>query len=157
MPACRDSCPVFWQPGASFVIDLAGKCELIPVGVLEDGDRSPGFILGFFGKGDALGLEDFGSGEDVVAPKRDGLKLADAPLVTFGRVEGEASLRARDEEFNPALCVRERLVSNHFQSQCLGVELQRNVLIANRNPYKLNSPNHKCPSSVRCAEHSQEN
>src|SRR6266851_4424777 len=109
------------------------------------------------GKGDALGLEDFGSGEDVVAPKRDGLKLADAPLVTFGRVEGEASLRARDEEFNPALCVRERLVSNHFQSQGLGVELQRNVLIANRNAYKLNSPNHKCPSSVRCAEHSQEN
>src|SRR6266851_9809739 len=157
MPACRDSCPVFWQPGSSFVIDLAGKCELIPVGVLEDGDQSPGFIIGFFRKGDALGLEDFGSGENVVAPKRDGLKLADALLVPLWRVEGYACLSAGNEEFNPALCVRERLVSDHFQSQGLGVELQRNVLIANRNAYKLNSPNHKCPSSVRCAEHSQEN
>jgi len=30
-----DHAQFFWQPGASFVIDLAGKCELIPVGVLK--------------------------------------------------------------------------------------------------------------------------
>src|SRR6476646_8174861 len=117
MRACRDSSPAFWQLGSSFVIDLAGKCELIPVGILENGDRSPGLILGFLGKSDALGFENFGGGEDIVAPERDGLKLADALLVTFGREEGYACLGAGDEEFNPALRVSERLVSGHFQSQ----------------------------------------
>src|SRR5579864_2330976 len=145
MLAFRDSCPAFWQLGSSFVIDLAGKCELIPVGVLEDGDRSPRFILGFLDEGDALGLEDLGSGEDVVAPECDGLKLADALLVTLRRVEGYACLGTGNEEFNPALRVSERLVSDHFQPQRLGVELQRNVLIANRNAYKLYSPNHRGP------------
>src|ERR1700739_973212 len=157
MPAYRGSCPAFLQLVSSFVIDLAGKCELIPVGVLEDGDRSPRFILGFFSKGDALGLEDFGSGKDVVAPKRDGLKLADALLVPLWRVEGYACLGAGNKKFNPTLRIRERLVSDHFQAQGLGVELKRNVLIANRNAYKFNSPNHRCPSSLGCAENRQEN
>ena len=88
--------PSFLEPRSSFVIDLAGERELIPVGILEDGDRSPGLILGFLGKGDALGLEDFGGGEDVVAPERDGLKLADAFLVTLGRVERDAGFRPGD-------------------------------------------------------------
>jgi len=50
------------------VIDLAGKVRTDSLGVLKTAIGAPGFILGFFGKGDALGLEDFGSSEDVVAP-----------------------------------------------------------------------------------------
>jgi len=75
------------------VVDLAGERELIPVGILEDGDRSPGLILGFLGKGNALGLEDFGGGEDVVAPEGNGLEFADALLVTLGREKRDAGFR----------------------------------------------------------------
>lgn len=47
--------------------------------------------------------------------------------MTLGCEQGYASLRAGNEQFNPALRLSERLVSNDFQSQRLGVELQRNV------------------------------
>ena len=143
MRACRDSGLAFWQAGSSFVIDLAGQSELIAVGVLEDGNRSPLFILWFLGEGDAFGLQHFGGGEDVVTPEGNGLELADALLVTLGRLKGDARLRSGNEELNPPLRVCERLVGDHFQSQRLGVEVQRNVLIANRNAYELYSPNHK--------------
>jgi len=50
---------------------------------------------------------------------------------------GESGFRARNEEFNPPLRVRERLVGDYLQSQCFRIELQRNVLIVNRMPTTL--------------------
>src|SRR5205809_5302597 len=49
--------PSFLATGVSFAIDLAGERELIPVRILEDGDRSPGLVLGFLGKSDAFALQ----------------------------------------------------------------------------------------------------
>jgi hypothetical protein len=57
------------------------------------------------------------------------VKLADTPLVTFGRVECKATLRARSEEFNPALRVREGLAGDYFLAQCLcRISLRRGCL-----------------------------
>src|SRR5256884_2467814 len=113
-------------------------------------------VLGFLDKSDAFGLQHFGGCEHVVTPKGNGLKLANAPLMTFGRVEGESGFRARNEEFNPPLRVREPLVGDYLQSQCFRIELQRNVLIVNRNADKLYSPNHWC-ASLKCPENSLQN
>ena len=107
--------PSFLATGVSFAIDLAGERELIPVRILEDGDRSPGLVLGFLGKSDAFGLQHFGGREHVVTPKGNGLKLANAPLMTFGRIEGEPRFGARNEEFNPPLRVREGVVGDYLQ------------------------------------------
>ena len=53
-----------------------------------------GSFLGVLDEGHPLGLEHFGSGEDVITPECDGLKLANAFLVPFGGVQGKAGLRA---------------------------------------------------------------
>ena len=84
------------------MVDLARKCGLITIGILEEDNRSPGLLLCFLGKDHTFGLEHFGGCEHVVTPKCDGLKLADAFLVTFGCVQGKPSLGARNQEFRHA-------------------------------------------------------
>ena len=49
-----------------------------------------GSFLGSLGRRYPLGLEHFGSGEDVITPECDGLKLANAFLVPFWGVQGKA-------------------------------------------------------------------
>ena len=83
------------------LLALAGKCELIAIGILEDGDRSPGLSLRLLRKRHAFGFEYFGSGEHIVAPERDGLEFANALLVALRREQGNAGLRPGNEEFNP--------------------------------------------------------
>src|SRR5260370_41432666 len=56
----------------------------------------------------------------------------------------QAGFRTRYQKFNPALGLREGLVGSDLESQFLGIELQRNVLIANRNAHELDSTNHYC-------------
>jgi len=80
---------------------------------------------------DAFGFEDFGGGEEVVAPEGDGLELADADFVAFGCEEGEAGLRAGNGKLNPALGLGVGLIGDDFEAQVFGEELQRNILVAN--------------------------
>ena len=72
----------------------------------------------------AFGFQHLGGCEHVVTPKGNGLKLANAPLVTIGGVESYAGLCAGNEEFNPALLNGERLIGDHFQSQSLCIEFR---------------------------------
>ena|SRR5438046_1494987 len=94
-------------------------------------------FLGSWAKVTPLHFSMFGGREHVVTPKGNGLKLANAPLMTFGRIEGEPRFGARNEEFNPPLRVREGLVGDYLQPQCFRIEVQRNALIVNRNADKL--------------------
>jgi len=53
---------------------------------------------------------------DVIAPKRDVLKCADAIFMAFGGEEGEAGVGARDEELDPALGGGEGLIGDDFEA-----------------------------------------
>ena len=128
-----------------FLLAFAGECELIAVGILENGDRSPGLILRVLRKRHAFGFEYFGGSEDIIAPESDGLEFADALLVALRREEGEACFSPRNEQLNPSLGVRKRLVGDNLQSQRLGIEFQRYVLIADGNAYEFNASNHSFP------------
>ena len=75
---------------------FAGEGELVAVGVFEDATGAPLLGLGFFGELDAFGFQDFGGGEEVVAPEGDRLELADAVFMAFGGEECKAGVRAWD-------------------------------------------------------------
>jgi hypothetical protein len=55
----------------------AGKSELVPICIHDEGRRTPGFFLRLLGKQDTLPLQNSGGREHVVAPERYGLELAD--------------------------------------------------------------------------------
>src|SRR5580658_5860856 len=95
---------------------FAGEGELVAVGVFEDAAGAPFFGFGFLGELDAFGFQDFGGGEEVVAPEGDGLELADAVFVAFGGEEGEAGWRAGDGKLDPALGLRVRLIGDDFEA-----------------------------------------
>jgi len=121
---------------------FAGEGELVAVGVFEDAGRAPDFGLGFDDELHAFGLQDFSGGEEVVAPKGDGLELANAVFVAFGGEESQAGVGARDQEFDPALGFGEGLIGDDFEAEGFGEELQGNILIANGNAYELDATNH---------------
>jgi hypothetical protein len=79
---------------------------------------------------------DFRILAEIVAPEGDGLELADAVFVAFGGEEGQAGFGA-GEEFDPASFTGEGLVSDDFEAEGFGEELQRNILIANGDADEL--------------------
>src|SRR5580765_1766252 len=102
---------------------FAGKGELVAVGIFEDAGGAPFLGLGLDGKLHAFGLQDFGGGEEIVAPKGDGLKLADAVLVALGGIERETGLSAGNHQLDPPLFIGEGLIGDDFEAERFRVEL----------------------------------
>ena len=57
--------------------------------------------------------------------------------MTFGGEENNSRVRTRDRKFNPALLIRELLISQNAKPQLFGVELECLILISNRDAQKL--------------------
>src|SRR5580658_10398071 len=121
---------------------FAGEGELVAVGIFESAAGAPFFFFGLLGELDAFGFEDFGGGEEVVAPEGDGLELADAVFMALGGEEGEAGWRTGNGELDPALLLGVRLIGDDFEAEGFGEELQGNVLIADGDADEFDAANH---------------
>src|SRR5579863_4563115 len=62
--------------------------------------------------------------------------------MTVGVEEHQAGLRAGDAELNPALLVTEGLVGENDESEFLGVEVERGILIADGNRCEFDGFDH---------------
>lgn len=113
---------MLWLAASCAAWLFAGEGKLVTVGVFEDAAGAPFFFFGLGGELDAFGFEDFGGGEEVVAPEGDGLELADAVFVALGGEEGDAGFGAGDLEFDPTLGVGERLIGDDFEAEGFGEE-----------------------------------
>lgn len=104
--------------------------------------RQPSFIffLRIGGEFDALCLEGFRRGENVIAPESHRLETADASFASFRREERDPGFRARYDELGPALMRRERLVGQHLEAKFFRVELQGRIPVANRDADDFYSP-----------------
>src|ERR1700722_13741986 len=121
---------------------FAGKHELVSVDVFENGRGSPAIFLRLFFKLHALGLHRLRRSENVVAPERNRLKIADAVFMRLRREERQSRFCPGDQQLDPSLLFAKKLVGSHLESQLLGKEFQRNVLIAHRYAHKFESTNH---------------
>src|ERR1035438_1890324 len=107
--------------------------ELVAVGVFEDRRGAPGLYLRGLDKFDASGDVVFVGFLHIVGQERDTSEGADAVLLAGRGEEHDAGLGTGDAEFDPTLLVAERLVGEDDESEFLGVEIERCVLIADRN------------------------
>jgi hypothetical protein len=116
--------------------------ELITIGVFELGEGSPNFGLRPLRKLDPVRCQLPGGGEYIVAPESQGLKGADSILMAWRREEREPGIRARNQKLDPPLAVPHGLIGPDFETEFLGVKLQRGILVANRNAGDLDSSYH---------------
>src|ERR1700731_2416556 len=120
----------------------ARNYELVAVDVLENGHGAPDFGFWVDGEFDPFGLKLFGGGGDVVAPEGHGLEVADAAFVAVWREEDEEGVGAGDLEFDPTLLLVEELVGGYLEAEFFCIELERCVLIADRDADEFYSTNH---------------
>src|SRR3984957_3184707 len=121
---------------------FAGKHELISVDVFENSRGSPALFLRLFFKLHALGLHRLGRGENVVAPERQWLKIADAIFMALRRKKHQSSFGSGDQKLDPSLLLVEKLIGSHLEPKLFGKEFQRSVLIAHGNAHEFKSTNH---------------
>src|SRR6266436_8201851 len=120
---------------------LTREYKLVPIGVLENGRRSPRFLLRLLGKFHSLGLQRLGGSKHVICPERERLKSADPICKPIGGEQNDLRFGAGNAQFDPALR-SERLVGHYAESEFFGVELQGAILIASRNASKFDTTNH---------------
>jgi len=137
--------PQNWLSGKVLRLDpsSARKHELVPIGILENPHRSPLFLPRLSRQLHALRLHQLCRGENVVAPERHRLKSANAVLMPLRREQRNVRIRSRNEQLNPPLALSELLIGRNFEPHLLRVELQRNILIADRDADNLYAANHR--------------
>src|SRR5215813_3506489 len=119
--------------------------EGVSVRVLEDGRGPPGLL--------PRGLSELHSPFhqlpmgllDVIDQEGDALERPDPVLVTGGREEGDASLCSGDLELDPPLPVTHRLIGEHLEPESPRPELQRPLLVPNRDSDELDPLQHETP------------
>jgi hypothetical protein len=120
----------------------AGKSELVPICIHDEGRRTPGFFLRLLGKQDTLPLQNSGGREHVVAPERYGLELADTAFMALWRIQSQACIGSWNQELNPTLARGKGTIRGDLESHALRVELQSHILILYRNSDESNASNH---------------
>ena len=78
------------------------------------------------------------------------VKLPMRRLMAVGIEQDEAGLRAGDADLDPALLLAKRLVGEDDEAQLLGVEIERGVLIADRNRCEFDGFDHGRKYAENC-------
>src|SRR6185295_9516243 len=119
-----------------------GEDEPVALRIAEHREVAPGLALGRPLERDAARGELLVGRLDVVATQRAVEEAADAVLVALRREQHEAGVRRADPQLDPALLVVERLVGDHFETELLGVERERGVLVAHGDADEFDAIDH---------------
>src|SRR5689334_11024946 len=120
-----------------------GQHELVPVDILENRRRSPVGFLRLLDELDAFRLEVLRRGLDVVGHEGDVHEPADHLLLPRRGEQYQLRVGARKTQLDPALRPVERAVGDDAEAELLRVELQRAILIADRNAGELDRFDHR--------------
>src|SRR5262245_17318089 len=139
MPALYRS---FLKRAGRVAMDSRSNHEGVAVGILEDGGRSPRLLARRLKELDppldqlAVGLLH------VVAGERHAREAADSIFVAGRREEGEARLASGDLELDPSPAFAHRLIGDDLETELVGVEGERSILVLDRDAHELDALEH---------------
>src|SRR5579871_3300125 len=133
----------WWMANGRFSSLPRSQDDLVPLGILHDCEAAPGLFLRSRGEFHAALHQLLVALFHVIDLPRCVHEAPDPILVTLGREEHDARLRAGNREFQPTLLFRELLVCEDAEAQFFGIEAQCPVLVPHRDSQKLDSFDHK--------------
>jgi hypothetical protein len=132
---------------ARYQVYLLENTNSLPSGSPNFAIVPPNLFLWFGRQLHTSGFENLCRGKNVVAEGHR-LETANPVFMALGSEQPKRRICPRDEKFDPALPGPKGLIRSYLESNLLGLELQRNILVAHRNTDNLDAANHVASSRL---------